>query len=126
MFFSGTRGLGVGGVVCDEVGFPFPSDSASVFWVFFSVLRKLGAKWRNVEGKLDRPGVVLRYVNSKTYNPRNQRRVYIEKSSRPDDYKSFYLDTPEGPSPNAFGQMQFAIIVSQSKTSASLNTSVYF
>lgn len=98
----------------------------SVFWVFFSVLRKLGAKWRNVEGKLDRPGVVLRYVNSKTSNPRNQRRVYIEKSSRPDDYKSFYLDTPEGPSPNAFGQMQFAIIVSQSKTSASLNTSVYF
>lgn len=73
------------------------------------MLRKLGAKWRNVEGKLDRPGVVLRYVNSKTYNPRNQRRVYIEKSSRPDDYKSFYLDTPEGPSPNALGQMQFAI-----------------
>ncbi|XP_075896104.1 cilia- and flagella-associated protein 91 isoform X2 [Nelusetta ayraudi] len=63
---------------------------------YYRVLRKLGAKWRNVEGKLDRPGVVLRYVNSKTSNPRNQRRVYIEKSSRPDDYKSFYLDTPEG------------------------------
>lgn len=108
-FFRGDRGTWVGGVVCDEVGFPFPSDSSSVFWVFFSVLRKLGAKWRNVEGKLDRPGVVLRYVNSKTYNPRNQRRVYIEKSSRPDDYKSFYLDTPEGTSPNAFGQMKFAI-----------------
>lgn len=67
--------------------------------LFFSVLRKLGAKWRNVEGKLNRPGVVLRYVNSKTHCPQNQRRIYIQKSSRVDDYKNFYLDTPEGQSP---------------------------
>lgn len=59
-----------------------------------------------MEGKLERPGVALRYVNSKTYNPRNQRRVYIEKSARPDDYKNFYLDTPEGLSRNAMSQMQ--------------------
>lgn len=69
-------------------------------YFFFTVLRKLGAKWRNVEGKLNRPGAVLRYVNSKTYSPQNQRRVYIQKSSRVDDYKNFYLDTPEGQSWN--------------------------
>lgn len=62
-----------------------------------------------MEGKLNRPGRVLRYVNSKTYSPRNQRRVYIQESSRVDDYKNFYLDTPEGQSRNAFEQMNLQV-----------------
>ncbi|XP_070771194.1 cilia- and flagella-associated protein 91 [Enoplosus armatus] len=54
-------------------------------------LRKLEAKWRNVEGKRERRGIVKDYTDPQTYATRSD--TFI---SRNNELKSHYLDTYEG------------------------------
>ncbi|XP_069569766.1 cilia- and flagella-associated protein 91 [Brachyistius frenatus] len=56
-------------------------------------LRKLEAKWKNVEGKLERDGVIIEF---QTYIPRIRMEVFTNWNTRNDELRSHYLDTYEG------------------------------
>ncbi|TDH06784.1 hypothetical protein EPR50_G00117100 [Perca flavescens] len=59
-------------------------------------LRKLEAKRRNVEGKLEQLGIVRKYTDSQTYPPRSRRNTFTNRNTRNNELKSHYLDTYEG------------------------------
>ncbi|XP_040912924.1 cilia- and flagella-associated protein 91 [Toxotes jaculatrix] len=58
-------------------------------------LRKLEAKRRNVEGKLERRGIVRDCTDSRAYAPQTRRNTFI-RSTCNNELKSHYLDTYEG------------------------------
>ncbi|KAM8749428.1 cilia- and flagella-associated protein 91 isoform 1-T1 [Acanthopagrus schlegelii] len=59
-------------------------------------LRKVEAQWRNVTGKLERPGIVRDYTDCKTYTLRTSRDTFTDRDTRNNGLKSYYLDTYEG------------------------------
>uniref|UniRef100_A0A671W4K8 Cilia- and flagella-associated protein 91 n=1 Tax=Sparus aurata TaxID=8175 RepID=A0A671W4K8_SPAAU len=59
-------------------------------------LRKVEAQWRNVEGKLERPGIVRDFTDCKTYTLRTTRDTFTDGDTRNNGLKSYYLDTYEG------------------------------
>lgn len=59
-------------------------------------LRKLEAKRRNVEGKLERHGIVKDYADSPIYAPRIRRDTFTNRNTSNKELKSHYLDTYEG------------------------------
>ncbi|XP_045909862.1 cilia- and flagella-associated protein 91 isoform X2 [Micropterus dolomieu] len=59
-------------------------------------LRKLEAKRRNVEGKLEQCGIVRDYTDSQTYTLQIRRDTFTNRNTRNNELKSYYLDTYEG------------------------------
>lgn len=64
--------------------------------VLWAALRKLEAKRRNVEGKLEQLGIVRKYTDSQTYPPRSRRDTFTNRKTHNNELKSHYLDTYEG------------------------------
>lgn len=84
-----------------------PPRPSFLFHFCSAALRKLEAKRRNVEGKLERPGIVRHYTDSKRYVPWTHRNTFTNKNTHNNEFKSFYIDTYEGLNLNAFGQIEF-------------------
>lgn len=84
----------------------FSFSHLSLFIDVLSIaLRKVEAQWRNVEGKLERPGIVRDFTDCKTYTLRTTRDTFTDGDTRNNGLKSYYLDTYEGQYQYVIGQL---------------------
>ena len=81
--------------------------------VLFVALRKLEAKRRNENAKLDRRGIVKAYTDySSQTNARWTRRDAVSnRNTLSNELKSHYLDTYEGLNPHAATQIEWIISI---------------
>ncbi|KAF3843154.1 hypothetical protein F7725_002003 [Dissostichus mawsoni] len=70
-------------------------------------LRKLDAKGRNMEWKLDRLGVIKELKDSQAVSPQSRSDKFSNRITRNKEFKSHYLDTYEGLKLNVFKLIEF-------------------
>lgn len=85
----------------------FTPSYLSLFFLLSIALRKLEAKRRNVEGKLERRGIVRHDTDSSPYNRWSHRGTFTNNNTCSNELKSHHLDTYDGLNLNALSKYNF-------------------